>query len=66
MCFSFDFCVDDHETGPVENLGQLVFGERIRSSPYKVSNNFLDLWLFLYELLMDPHSLSSRTMKSGR
>ena len=34
--FSFDFCLDDHETGPVENLGQVVFGERIRSSPYKV------------------------------
>lgn len=34
--FSFDFCIDDHETGPVENLGQVVFGERIRSSPYKV------------------------------
>ncbi|KZR99639.1 Transmembrane 9 superfamily member 2, partial [Daphnia magna] len=32
----FDFCTDDHETGPVENLGQVVFGERIRSSPYKL------------------------------
>lgn len=36
LCTSFDFCTDDHETGPVENLGQVVFGERIRSSPYKV------------------------------
>jgi len=25
------------EQSPVENLGQVVFGERIRPSPYKVS-----------------------------
>ncbi|CAG0891736.1 unnamed protein product [Darwinula stevensoni] len=33
----FDFCVaDDNDDAPVENLGQVVFGERIRSSPYKI------------------------------
>ncbi|KAK2152562.1 hypothetical protein LSH36_325g02079 [Paralvinella palmiformis] len=34
---SFDFCTIDGETkqSPVENLGQVVFGERIRPSPYK-------------------------------
>lgn len=33
----FDLCVDDKgEHSPVENLGQVVFGERIRPSPYKV------------------------------
>lgn len=34
----FDFCLPDGEQeSPVENLGQVVFGERIRPSPYKIS-----------------------------
>ncbi|GLG95782.1 hypothetical protein R5R35_008667 [Gryllus longicercus] len=33
----FDFCVTDESQSPVENLGQVVFGERIRPSPYKIS-----------------------------
>lgn len=34
----FDFCqADDWSDSPVENLGQVVFGERIRSSPYNIS-----------------------------
>lgn len=32
----FDFCRAPDETSPVENLGQVVFGERIRPSPYKI------------------------------
>lgn len=34
----FDFCVpaDDEKKAPVENLGQVVFGERIMSSSYKI------------------------------
>ncbi|CAH0556998.1 unnamed protein product [Brassicogethes aeneus] len=33
----FDFCLpEDDEKSPVENLGQVVFGERIRPSPYKI------------------------------
>lgn len=36
----FDFCVSDETQSPVENLGQVVFGERIRPSPYKL--NFLE------------------------
>ncbi|XP_013788711.1 transmembrane 9 superfamily member 2-like [Limulus polyphemus] len=35
----FDFCVAPIDDSPVENLGQVVFGERIRPSPYKL--NFL-------------------------
>ncbi|KAM9850058.1 transmembrane 9 superfamily protein member 5 isoform 2-T2 [Aulostomus maculatus] len=31
----FDFCKDDKERRPSENLGQVLFGERIESSPYK-------------------------------
>ncbi|XP_008325001.1 transmembrane 9 superfamily protein member 5 isoform X1 [Cynoglossus semilaevis] len=31
----FDFCKDDKEMRPSENLGQVLFGERIESSPYK-------------------------------
>lgn len=37
VSFSFDFCLSkDESDSPVENLGQVVFGERIRPSPYKV------------------------------
>lgn len=33
----FDFCQADEGESPVENLGQVVFGERIRASPYNIS-----------------------------
>ena len=33
----FDFCKADNDESPVENLGQVVFGERIRGSPYNIS-----------------------------
>ncbi|XP_029463649.1 transmembrane 9 superfamily member 2-like isoform X4 [Rhinatrema bivittatum] len=32
---AFDFCQDKMEQRPSENLGQVLFGERIASSPYK-------------------------------
>ncbi|KAK9304579.1 hypothetical protein QLX08_004021 [Tetragonisca angustula] len=32
----FDFCPSDEAQSPVENLGQVVFGERIRPSPYQL------------------------------
>lgn len=32
----FDFCPIDEKNSPVENLGQVVFGERIRPGPYKI------------------------------
>ncbi|XP_043275405.1 transmembrane 9 superfamily member 2 isoform X2 [Venturia canescens] len=32
----FDFCESQSDESPVENLGQVVFGERIRPSPYKL------------------------------
>ncbi|XP_066571268.1 transmembrane 9 superfamily protein member 5 [Amia ocellicauda] len=32
---AFDFCQDATEKRPSENLGQVLFGERIESSPYK-------------------------------
>uniref|UniRef100_A0A2I9LPU4 Transmembrane 9 superfamily member n=1 Tax=Centruroides hentzi TaxID=88313 RepID=A0A2I9LPU4_9SCOR len=35
----FDFCTSKEDNSPVENLGQVLFGERIRPSPYKI--NFL-------------------------
>ncbi|XP_065644193.1 transmembrane 9 superfamily member 2 isoform X2 [Hydra vulgaris] len=37
----FDFCedTDKSDTSPSENLGQVVFGERIRPSPYKFKFN---------------------------
>ncbi|KAK8775652.1 hypothetical protein V5799_031004 [Amblyomma americanum] len=33
----FDFCRTKETVSPVENLGQVVFGERIRLSPYKIA-----------------------------
>uniref|UniRef100_A0AAF5Q5I7 Transmembrane 9 superfamily member n=1 Tax=Wuchereria bancrofti TaxID=6293 RepID=A0AAF5Q5I7_WUCBA len=36
---SFDFCIGSENESPVENLGQVLFGERIRPSPYKISFN---------------------------
>lgn len=35
--FSFDFCTTDESKSPTENLGQVLFGERIRPSGYNVS-----------------------------
>lgn len=32
----FDFCPIDEGNSPVENLGQVVLGERIRPGPYKI------------------------------
>ncbi|XP_073772683.1 transmembrane 9 superfamily member 2 isoform X1 [Danio rerio] len=32
---AFDFCAEQHEKRPSENLGQVLFGERIELSPYK-------------------------------
>ncbi|KAH8400452.1 hypothetical protein KR222_000007 [Zaprionus bogoriensis] len=32
----FDFCLGKEENSPVENLGQVVFGERIRPGPYHI------------------------------
>jgi len=32
----FDFCEAEGDHAPAENLGQVVFGERIRPSPYKL------------------------------
>uniref|UniRef100_A0A673LHW5 Transmembrane 9 superfamily member n=1 Tax=Sinocyclocheilus rhinocerous TaxID=307959 RepID=A0A673LHW5_9TELE len=34
---AFDFCKDTDENRPSENLGQVLFGERIETSPYKFS-----------------------------
>ncbi|XP_067313733.1 transmembrane 9 superfamily protein member 5 isoform X1 [Pseudorasbora parva] len=34
---AFDFCKDTNEKRPSENLGQVLFGERIETSPYKFS-----------------------------
>ncbi|XP_048389053.1 transmembrane 9 superfamily member 2 isoform X2 [Stegostoma tigrinum] len=35
---AFDFCQLEEEKRPSENLGQVLFGERIESSPYKCRN----------------------------
>lgn len=59
----FDFCLGKEENSPVENLGQVVFGERIRPGPYHiqfmedvecavVSNILYDTYLHIQELSM--------------
>lgn len=53
---SFDFCtVSEGSDSPVENLGQVVFGERIRPSPYKIN--------FMEESTCQP--LCTKTYKKG-
>lgn len=51
----FDFCTTDERQSPVENLGQVVFGERIRPSLYKI--NFLQN--------MQCATVCTKTYKSG-
>lgn len=55
---SFDFCqAGDQSETVVENLGQVVFGERIHSSPYKVSiilyKHFIPVYTYLYTVYID-------------
>uniref|UniRef100_A0A672J3T2 Transmembrane 9 superfamily member n=1 Tax=Salarias fasciatus TaxID=181472 RepID=A0A672J3T2_SALFA len=52
----FPFCKDDHEKRPTENLGQVLFGERIESSPYKENNNIKWASRWDYILVSMPHT----------
>ncbi|XP_068596152.1 transmembrane 9 superfamily protein member 5 isoform X3 [Brachionichthys hirsutus] len=51
----FDFCKDPTERRPSENLGQVLFGERIESSPYK----------FKFNQPIDCKLVCSKTYKKG-
>uniref|UniRef100_A0A8C7ZAK3 Transmembrane 9 superfamily member n=1 Tax=Oryzias sinensis TaxID=183150 RepID=A0A8C7ZAK3_9TELE len=52
----FDFCKDVKETRPSENLGQVLFGERIESSPYKEDNSIKWASRWDYILVSMPHT----------
>ena len=55
---SFDFCEVSEESpdeDPLENLGQVVLGERLRASPYNVS---------FRENIIDPRIVCSKTYTS--
>uniref|UniRef100_A0A8C9TWL9 Transmembrane 9 superfamily member n=1 Tax=Scleropages formosus TaxID=113540 RepID=A0A8C9TWL9_SCLFO len=52
----FDFCKDDQEKRPSENLGQVLFGERIETSPYKKNNNIKWASRWDYILVSMPHT----------
>uniref|UniRef100_A0A669CP99 Transmembrane 9 superfamily member n=1 Tax=Oreochromis niloticus TaxID=8128 RepID=A0A669CP99_ORENI len=52
----FDFCKDDKELRPSENLGQVLFGERIESSPYKQDNTIKWASRWDYILVSMPHT----------
>uniref|UniRef100_A0A8D3EBL9 Transmembrane 9 superfamily member n=1 Tax=Scophthalmus maximus TaxID=52904 RepID=A0A8D3EBL9_SCOMX len=52
----FDFCKDAKEMRPSENLGQVLFGERIESSPYKENNSIKWASRWDYILVSMPHT----------
>uniref|UniRef100_A0A8C5A1S8 Transmembrane 9 superfamily member n=1 Tax=Gadus morhua TaxID=8049 RepID=A0A8C5A1S8_GADMO len=52
----FDFCQDAKESRPSENLGQVLFGERIESSPYKENNAIKWASRWDYILVSMPHT----------
>uniref|UniRef100_A0A452HDF8 Transmembrane 9 superfamily member n=1 Tax=Gopherus agassizii TaxID=38772 RepID=A0A452HDF8_9SAUR len=52
---AFDFCQDEIEKRPSENLGQILFGERIASSPYKENDiKWASRWDYILESM--PHT----------
>ena len=59
---AFDFCEQEDSSlkSPTENLGQVLFGERIRPSPYQVS--FL-LQIELTEADMNSFALFVKNFK---
>uniref|UniRef100_A0A667XGC2 Transmembrane 9 superfamily member n=1 Tax=Myripristis murdjan TaxID=586833 RepID=A0A667XGC2_9TELE len=52
----FDFCKDAEEKRPSENLGQVLFGERIETSPYKENNSIKWASRWDYILVSMPHT----------
>ncbi|XP_066437908.1 transmembrane 9 superfamily member 2-like [Eleutherodactylus coqui] len=55
----FDFCKDKDEKHPSENLGQVLFGERIASSPYKFKFNKNETCTKVCQKEYDPKSDNS-------
>ncbi|XP_040261938.1 transmembrane 9 superfamily member 2-like [Bufo bufo] len=51
---AFDFCTDFNEKHPLENLGQVLFGERIASSPYKFTFNKSETCKLVCQKEYDP------------
>ncbi|KAK5645941.1 hypothetical protein RI129_004405 [Pyrocoelia pectoralis] len=61
----FDFCLPtDDEKSPVENLGQVVFGERIRPSAYKVEFMKNQTCVLLCNKTYSGHSHTSNLLLS--
>uniref|UniRef100_A0A673KBI0 Transmembrane 9 superfamily member n=1 Tax=Sinocyclocheilus rhinocerous TaxID=307959 RepID=A0A673KBI0_9TELE len=53
---AFDFCKDTDERRPSENLGQVLFGERIETSPYKQNDDIRWASRWDYILVSMPHT----------
>uniref|UniRef100_A0A8C1T485 Transmembrane 9 superfamily member n=1 Tax=Cyprinus carpio TaxID=7962 RepID=A0A8C1T485_CYPCA len=53
---AFDFCKDTNERRPSENLGQVLFGERIETSPYKQNDDIRWASRWDYILVSMPHT----------
>lgn len=61
---SFHFCNVDGERSPVENLGQVLFGERIRPSPYKVRCSTFDLHSHLHLIIVSVRLSEDSTLSA--
>lgn len=62
----FDFCVTKNESSPVENLGQVVFGERIRPSPYEFVFQKNELKVVCKKLYKKPETLDQTKLETLR
>ncbi|EFB28315.1 hypothetical protein PANDA_008639, partial [Ailuropoda melanoleuca] len=66
---SFDFCQDCEKRNPSENLGQVLFGDRITSSPYKFSFNKTEtckkVCVKSYDSENDDHKRKLAFLKKG-
>ncbi|XP_011224134.1 transmembrane 9 superfamily member 2 isoform X1 [Ailuropoda melanoleuca] len=66
---TFDFCQDCEKRNPSENLGQVLFGDRITSSPYKFSFNKTEtckkVCVKSYDSENDDHKRKLAFLKKG-
>lgn len=61
----FDFCSEATLKRPSENLGQVLFGERIEPSPYKVTSSINMDFCETYTLCVAFWYLDIKKKRSG-
>ncbi|KAI2656832.1 Transmembrane 9 superfamily member 2 [Labeo rohita] len=62
---AFDFCKDLDERRPSENLGQVLFGERIETSPYKADKACVKVCTKTYDTGSKEDKLKLDFLKKG-